>query len=1393
MTEEEPTASGPIRLRRGWRKHALALLLLLLAMAGVGLLVLDSPIGYRLIADRIAAYAPASGLRVKVGRIEGSLYGQAVLRDVTLSDPKGPFLRVPVVELDWRPFNWYRTGLDVRKLVARRGLLLRSPELNPGDPDAPILPKFDLRVDRFELDRLTIDKRIAGEQRRVDLVARVDIRSGRALIRADGRLGGSDRLFALLDAAPDRDKFDLKLDYTAPKGGVLAGLTRAKQDVRARIVGAGSWRDWKGALLVEQGGGQLAAFRLTNQAGRYGVLGQLRPKDLISGLAARAMGELVSLDAQGSLDNSMIDGRFVLAGQRLNATGTGKVDLAGNRFEDFRVTARNSDPALLGDVGELRGGLLIARLDGKFRDLSAEHTFTAARLGFGKLQFDQLVQRGTARFDGTRWTLPLNLGVSRVLTGNATIDPRLVGARGTGMLALQGSKLSSDDLTLAVPGLGARLTLRGDLKAGGYALAGPVAVRGFALRDLGTADATAKILFRIGHSSPWLLKAQLAGRMVRTDNATLTSLAGTNIRFAGALTLGQRQPLLIERGTLGASKLNLALSGRLLPDGRTSIAGSGRHADYGPFRIDASFAADGPRAVLVFASPLPAAGLKDVRVALSPIPQGFRIETAGGSRLGPFTGTLGLFAQTNAPTRIEVERLDVWKTRVTGSLRLAKGGADGTLMLAGGGIDGTVRLLPRGAGQGFDVALIANRASFGGENPLGIAKGRINASGQIASGKSTITGDAYGEGITLGKLFIGRLAANASLADGRGRINASLAGRRGSRFNLQLQGDVAPGRVTLLGNGDFAGQRIIMPRRAVLTAQGASAGGGWRLSPTQLDFGRGRVIASGLIGGGVSDIQLALHEMPLSLLDIANGNLGLGGSASGLVDYRFAPGKLPTGKAQLLIKSLSRSGLVLSSRPVDLALVAELAPATLETRAVVREGGETRGRMQGRITGLPARGTLTERLSAGSLFAQLRYAGPADALWRLVALEAFDLTGPVSVAADASGSLANPQIRGSLSSENMRLQSALVGSDIAGIKLRGRFAGSKLDLTTISGRVANGGTVSGSGSVDFTNLGTRAPSIDLRISAHNAQILARDDMAAAVTGPLRIISDGVGGTIAGRVVIQQARWQLGRAAAVAALPAIRTREINMAADIAPPRKLATPWRFLIDAAGSERIMVRGLGIDSEWSANIRLRGTTANPAVFGEADLVKGGYEFAGRRFEMKRGRIRFDGGSPPDPRLDIAAEAEVTGLTARVTVTGTSLQPEITFSSIPALPEEELLARLLFGDSITKISAGEAIQLGAALGALRSGGGLDPINKLRAAIGLDRLRIVGADAAIGRGTGVAAGKYLGRRVYAEIISDGRGYSATQIEFRVTSWLSLLASVSTIGRESANIRVSKDY
>jgi translocation and assembly module TamB len=117
-----------------------------------------------------------------------------------------------------------------------------------------------------------------------------------------------------------------------------------------------------------------------------------------------------------------------------------------------------------------------------------------------------------------------------------------------------------------------------------------------------------------------------------------------------------------------------------------------------------------------------------------------------------------------------------------------------------------------------------------------------------------------------------------------------------------------------------------------------------------------------------------------------------------------------------------------------------------------------------------------------------------------------------------------------------------------------------------------------------------------------------------------------------------------------------------------------------------------------------------------------------------------------------------------------------------------------LFGTSITALSAHEALQLASAVAALRSGsGGLDPINRLRSAVGLDRLRILPADVATGQKTAIAAGKYIGRKMFVEVITDGQGYSATRVEYQVSRWLSLLSSISTIGRTSANVRVSKDY
>ncbi len=238
-----PAPRSPLRLwgkRLGWALAAMTLPFVLIA------LFLATPIGKRFIADQIAAAAPASGLRFTVGRIEGDIYGQAVLRSVTVSDPKGAFLTIPEVRLDWRPLNWLWQGLDIREVTAKRGRLTRLPELLPGDPDAPLLPDFDIRVDKLAIENLVIAKGVAtARDERANLSARIDIRRGRALIDAKARLGAEDRFVLLLDAEPDGPGWR-RADRAGAGAGGLCRADRGGRHLGQVARGGGGAADRRG-------------------------------------------------------------------------------------------------------------------------------------------------------------------------------------------------------------------------------------------------------------------------------------------------------------------------------------------------------------------------------------------------------------------------------------------------------------------------------------------------------------------------------------------------------------------------------------------------------------------------------------------------------------------------------------------------------------------------------------------------------------------------------------------------------------------------------------------------------------------------------------------------------------------------------------------------------------------------------------------------------------------------------------------------------------------------------------------------------------------------------------------------------------------------------------------
>ena len=298
---------------------------------------------------------------------------------------------------------------------------------------------------------------------------------------------------------------------------------------------------------------------------------------------------------------------------------------------------------------------------------------------------------------------------------------------------------------------------------------------------------------------------------------------------------------------------------------------------------------------------------------------------------------------------MRVDRLLVSQTLATGTVRPTNAGLAGRLNISGGGVDGTVRFQPGNNRQLIRANLVANNARFDGEPPIFIRTGKVDADIVLIDGKSDVTATVQAQGISRGEIIVGRIAGNARLVDGSGTATFSIAGTRGSTFEFQARANIKPDIFVVNGNGLFEGRRL----RLSQALQIRRSGGGWSVSPTTLSYGSGTARFSGKFGGGTNTLNLNMSKMPLSLADIAYDDLGLGGSAFGTVKLTQRGNAIPTGEAKLTVRGLTRSGLILTSRPVDLGLNMAISSRNAAARGIIKDqGGKIIGRFQGRVTGL---------------------------------------------------------------------------------------------------------------------------------------------------------------------------------------------------------------------------------------------------------------------------------------------------------------------------------------------------------------------------------------------------------------------------------------------------------
>lgn len=1388
---DAPTPAAPPRRRRRWQIWVLGILAAgLMLVAGLAVW-LDTSAGHRFLVARISGIEPQSGLRIGIERIDGSIYGKARLRGVRLSDPGGIFLSAPDVRLDWWPVAWLYNRLDIDMLDVPVARLHKLPHFIPSKAKRPLLPDFDIRLMRLNVGRLFVDRAVVGRADVMTMAGDADVRSGRAVVDLSARsLSGDDRLLLALDSRPDDNRFDVDVTVNAPRGGVLAGVAGVKQDANLRLKGDGDWKLWKGSLVATLGGSPAAGFSLKAQEGRYSLVGALEGRALgAQGMLARIAVPQLRIEGGGTFANRRLSGRMEMHSEALAMTFVGGLDLRANSYDNLAVDAHVLRPeALLKRMGG-RDILARMRIDGPFAQAQFEYLVTANQLRFDKTVLQGVRARGTGHL-GTQGTalIPLDLTAQRVDGQGDVIGAILRNFRLTGQLQKKGGIITSSPLALRSDKFDGKLVALVDLKSGRYDLALSGDIRALLVPGLGVVDLRSAVKAVPDARGAFGLRGTVEATMRRLDNGFLRSLAGGLPRLRSDLALGPDGRLRFTALDLRAPAITLHGSGQRLPGGEVQLSGAGTHRQYGPLRLTLAGRIDRPKIDLLLARPMDAAGLRQVHVLLDPNPSGYLYRAEGGSTLGPFVSGGHILLPRGGQSVIAVERLAIDGASARGELRPVTGGLSGRLDISGD-VTGFVALAPVNGVQQITTKLIVNNARFDGPVAIAARRGALDATLLLDPGGTTIDAKVDARGLQIGKMRANRLIATSNLKDGTGKLQANVTGQRGRLFDLRFDVDITPDQWLVNAGGTLDRQPIRLNRAARISRAGA----GWLLDSVTLSYRGGSVRVSGEAGGADTRLDLAFSRMPLSLLDISNSNLGLGGLATGKIHYVRPRGAQPTGSAQMQVKGLTRSGVTRTSAPIDIGVNGVLTADRLALRALAASNGTIIGRGQALLAPLGA-GSIVERLENAPVQAQLRYSGPAEALWRLSGVEIVDLGGAVTLSANVRGTLAQPAITGSVATNNATFVSPITGMNVTGLRSIGQFDGSQLVLRSFEGQTRGGGKVSGSGRFDFSAV--QGIGIDLTLQATNAEMLNRDDLGAYVTGPITIRSDGNGGVIGGNLDVARSRFTLGRAAAVAQIPELQVIEKNgrRGGDDFDPPVVAKPWTLDMKARARNRLMVDGMGLNSEWRMTMDIGGNVTAPVLTGTAEMVRGSYDFAGRRFDLTDGTLRFDGRTPVNPTLDITAEASVSDLSATIRVTGTSMNPIIGFTSVPALPEDEVLSRILFGSSITQLSAPEALQLAGAVASLQGkGGGLDPINAVRKLAGLDRLRILPADTTTGQGTSVAVGKYITRKTYVELVSDGQGYSATRIEYQITRWLSLLGSISTIGRQSASVRVSKDY
>lgn len=1295
--------------------------------------------------------------RVKIDGVTGSWIGDLRAERLSIRDDEGVWFEAQDITLDWSPARLAFGAVDINRAAIGEARVLRQPVLSERRP--PSDADIDVRIDSANIDALILDEPVFGVAARFAASLALDLRDeSLQLLRADVRRLDSDADRLNLLYRPDED-YALTLDAFSAPGGVLArALGVGEQGLTAEARGEGSAETGQARFSADVGEASLlqGAANWTPTRWSLDADADLARLPALAALTRR-VGDSVSVEASGERV-----GAFTARAE----TPLLSVDLAG---------ALNAERELVGPAR------LVATTE-RASDIARESPFT---LGAARLEGELRRARGTTAIQGalsvdriealgeplalsgpvefalndTRFTLSAELTApagAAPLFANARLETAMSYDRRRARYALERATLSSDALALDAQGWSAR---------GDGEFSGAWRVKRLEALPLDLEGEAAGRWRAFADERVWQTSVDGQGARVRGEPAVLAQLLGASPQLDARFAYENRG-VTVSYARIDGERLRAGATGRIVR-GQADLAleaSAQGPLDVGGARIDGAADATGrltgplARPTISATANLPSFDAGGVAIAqptitftLAPTQAGYagRADVQGQALDQPLVASADVSIAGEA---LALDQLDaaLGALRAQGDARFTPdgayanlaidGGIDGLAPGASGRISGALALAPETLQLNAQLAdarfgeLRLRAANVRAQGPLSAIAAEYDLRGRLGDAPLTFAGAgvvAADEGVTTITL------------DGRGALAAADVFTR------------APIRVRLAPNAREASLNVAMGD-GVLRAD-------WRE--------RARSVSG----------EARVEDAPLAPL-AAIWDERASGRIDGRVQLSNQGGGL-AGEAALTLHDVRFAGRQRS--PLGLRIDADLSPSRLQATVDARSADGLIARLEADAPVVtddnPIRIALAPERRGQATWS---VRGPAASLWAAARLQDQALEGELEGEGTlrfGAGYLAGD---GFFEIADGRFEDKLTGVTLVDLDARVALNDQGVAIETFTAAGSRGGRIVASGGSVSPREGRVSVTLD------DIRIADRPEARARADGDLTLSWEGLHATLSGDIDIIEANLDIA-AQPGAGIPTIDVVEINRpdiedepleADDEAPTRNGSTELNVAINAPG--RVYTRGRGVDAEWALDMRLGGTARAPRVFGEARAIRGSIALSGAPFEIDSALITFNG-DPLDARIDLVAERSTPDLTAYINLTGTARDPEVSFSSDPGLPEDEILPQILFGRSVEDLSAFEAAQLAASLATLSGRASLDLLGGVRAAAGLDRLNVRQDE---NGGLLVAGGVYLTRDVYLEVARGPLGEAQTRVEYTLRPRLVLITTFLDSGNQRVSLR-----